>query len=245
MPITGGTYQVPNNFVQQYDLGQKKIRADLVDQNFSDAAEVINQLLDDDKNTVHKSETETITGNKTFSGNTTFSGSTTFTGNMNISAIVPQLTAQLKVEILKSVFPVGALYTTTTNQNPATTFGFGTWSKIEGRMIIGASSGYAVNSTGGEATHKLTVNEMPAHTHTRGTMNITGSFGGGFQMWNASGAFTVKSGNGEDGGGTVSNNGANFDASRNWTGATSSVGGGASHNNMPPYYAAYIWRRTA
>lgn len=34
-----------------------------------------------------------------------------------------------------------------------------------------------------------------------------------------------------------------FDASRNWTGSTSSVGGNASHNNMPPYIALYIWKR--
>lgn len=46
MPWTQGTYAPPNNFVQQYDLGQKKIRADLVDENFNDAAGAINTLND-------------------------------------------------------------------------------------------------------------------------------------------------------------------------------------------------------
>ena len=40
-------------------------------------------------------------------------------------------------------------------------------------------------------------------------------------------------------------NGFQLDAASGWTGETSSIGGGASHNNMPPYLAVYIWQRTA
>ena len=77
MPITSGTYVVPNNFVEQYDLGQKKIRADLVDGNFNDAADVINTLLTDDANSVHLTGAETISGNKTFTGTNAFGENTT------------------------------------------------------------------------------------------------------------------------------------------------------------------------
>ena len=83
MPISQNTYTVPNNFVQQYDLGQKKIRADLVDENFTDAASAINTLLSDDANTVHLTGAETISGAKTFTAAITASGGVTgnITGN--------------------------------------------------------------------------------------------------------------------------------------------------------------------
>lgn len=40
------------------------------------------------------------------------------------------------------------------------------WYKIEGMFLLGQSSTYAVNSTGGEASHTLSSTEMPSHTHT-------------------------------------------------------------------------------
>ena len=45
MPIENNTYTVPINFVDQYDDGQKKICANHVDENFSDAADAINWIL--------------------------------------------------------------------------------------------------------------------------------------------------------------------------------------------------------
>ena len=158
----------------------------------------------------------------------------------------------IRTAILESVFPVGSIYTTTNSTNPATLFGFGTWEQIQGRMILGASSSYAVNSTGGEATHKLTVNETPAHTHSRGTMEINGNFSG-FNFFRTTTSTTTYSGalsahaaaGGQGGGGPVNCwERLTFKGSDGWSGSTSSVGGNAAHNNMPPYYAAYIWRRT-
>ena len=88
MPISQNTYTVPNNFVQQYDLGQKKIRADLVDENFTDAAGAINQLLTDDANTVHLTGAETISGAKIFSGTVTFSGGVSGLDQVPVSTIL-------------------------------------------------------------------------------------------------------------------------------------------------------------
>ena len=48
--------------------------------------------------------------------------------------------------------------------SPALLFG-GTWERIEGRMIIGASDQYPAGSTGGSATHTQTTDEMPVHSH--------------------------------------------------------------------------------
>ena len=63
---------------------------------------------------------------------------------------------------------------------------------------------------------------LPTHTHTRGTMNITGQTDGGYSGWSASGAF-YNTGKTHDnfGGGASGFNIQNFDASRSWTGSTS------------------------
>ena len=167
-------------------------------------------------------------------------------------------------------YPVGAYYISSEPTSPATLFG-GTWVRIENRMILAAGSSYTAGSTGGSATKTLSVANMPTHshscssignhTHTRGTMNITGNFGGTDVQggYYGNGAFAITSrGNYRDAGGEYeSNYGKNmsFDASRNWSGATSSNGNhqhtignngsGTAFNIMPPYIVAYVWRRTA
>ena len=83
---------------------------------------------------------------------------------------------------------------------------------LRGRFVLGAGGSYAAGATGGEASHQLTVSEMPRHSHqyTVSSFKSTGNF-----------PLCVNSPSGE--------NLKTFD--------TASVGGNASHNNMPPYYA--------
>lgn len=92
----------------------------------------------------------------------------------------------------------------------------------------------------GAHTHSASTDSQGAHTHTRGTMNITGEWSTtwnnavrGFHGLTCSGAFyrttdTSKKGRitSEDGSANKSdtNGYPNFDASRNWTGETSSNG---------------------
>ena len=84
--------------------------------------------------------------------------------------IQPNITAAVnaaKINVLQTVFPIGSIYTSyNISTNPGTLLGFGSWSAIQGRMLIGASSAYPATSTGGSATHTLTVSEMPSHSHT-------------------------------------------------------------------------------
>ena len=87
--------------------------------------------------------------------------------------------------------------------------------------------GGTVGSNGAH-THSVSTNSTGAHTHTRGTMNITGTFNGIEKRSEThiyTGAFYDT---GKDGLGTGSNDYDNavngFDASRAWTGATSSAG---------------------
>ena len=171
-------------------------------------------------------------------------------------------------QIFDLIYPVGSYYMSSSATNPGTLFG-GTWEQITDRMIMAAGSTYAAGTTGGSDTHThtteghtLTVAEIPAHTHTRGTMEITGTFQvdpdqGWCRIHNPSGAFTADITNKRTTGGAVGSTDvytrAVFTASRSWAGETSSVGSNASHNhgdtgsssNLPPYIVAYIWRRTA
>ena len=206
-------------------------------------------------------------------------------------------TAWIKREIVDLVYPVGSIYTSVASTNPKVLFG-GTWEAISGRFLLAASSDYTAGSTGGEASHTLTVDESPEHTHTmsitsagthahsattswngdhthtRGTMEITGNFrttdmGGWEGAYGAFNAATapdpVSPGKGYSGSDQV----VDFYASRTWGGNTSvsgghnhtlttassgnhvhtvtaaSAGGGKPHNNMPPYLAVYVWKRTA
>ncbi len=83
---------------------------------------------------------------------------------------------------------------------------------------------------------------MPSHTHTRGSMNITGSFGNlrgdGSGYYNASGAFSTKqttSGTSNNGNNNVTGRQVEFTASNSWTGSTSQPNGlpGVYQNNVP------------
>lgn len=129
---------------------------------------------------------------------------------------------------LLDVYPVGSIYMTMDEKEPAAIFG-GVWEKIERRFLIGASDKngeeYVAGATGGFTDHELTLAQMPPHTH-------------GFKML----AEQVAAGN----------NYARMDSSSTATISSSLVtsAGGIDGETqdfsiMPPYLAVYIWRRTA
>lgn len=60
------------------------------------------------------------------------------------------------------IYPVGSIYMSTNNTNPALLFG-GTWQQLEDRFLLGAGTNYTAGDTGGAASHTLTVNNLPAH----------------------------------------------------------------------------------
>lgn len=120
----------------------------------------------------------------------------------------------------QGAYPVGAIYLSVTDANPASLFG-GTWERIGGRFLLGADSTYAAGSTGGEAAHTLTVDEMPRHNHEIDNLNASG---------NATPYMTVQAQDKKGYGGNVQ---------------TMYAGGGKAHNNMPPYLAVYMWKRVS
>lgn len=127
-----------------------------------------------------------------------------------------------------ALFPVGSYYINETNStNPATLLGFGTWTAVTDKFIVGHGSTYT--STGGSATHNhdLSSNGYALiglnSSSERFSQNVTVS------SYSATYAFS---------GGTAITPSTRTNAS--------ALGGTTdTKNNVPPYQAAYIWRRTA
>ena len=140
--------------------------------------------------------------------------------------------------VLDNVYPIGSIYMNVNSTNPGTLFG-GTWEQIQGKFLLGMSSSYPAGSQGGEASHTLTENELPAHAHN--PANEAGYYG---FITNSKKAFEVGDMGVQSGSGRYyPYSTAAFDISRN--SLTGTTGGGKSHNNMPPYLSIYIWKRTA
>lgn len=185
------------------------------------------------------------------------------------------------------IYPVGSVYISFNSANPATLFG-GTWQRLKDTFLLANGDAYAPNTTGGSATKTITVNNMPAHnhtvnesgshyhdattswagnhSHTRGSMNITGAFSSTDDNYQ-DGAFYYAGIGGNGVGGASPERIVGFDASRAWGGETSwngnhyhtlstswsgnhthttnNTGDGLPLNIMPPYTTVYMWLRTA
>ncbi len=153
-------------------------------------------------------------------GDTTLSGKLQVEGDMTILGAL-HITQDAIRSLALCFMPVGYIYTSRNETDPGVLFG-GTWQRIEDVFLLASGSKYPANSTGGEAEHVLTAEEMPAHKHKY------------------YGAYTN----------LTAGSTAMPEIYRNTKGSTHSLdtgsaGGGAAHNNMPPYLALYMWERTA
>ena len=153
-------------------------------------------------------------------------------------------------ETLKKVYPVGSIYMSTVSTNPATLFGFGTWEAMPaGRVLLaqGKSSWgttYNAGSTGGEATHTLTVGELPSHNHTAST-NTTGNHTHQFQLYYGPGDTHMNFPSDYDTN-YAGNKGTTLSAgNHSHTININNTGSSQPHNNIQPYIAVYMWKRTA
>lgn len=66
-------------------------------------------------------------------------------------------------DLIDLIYPVGSIYMSVNATSPAALFG-GTWEQIQDRFLLAAGSTYDAGSTGGEATHQLSVEELPDRT---------------------------------------------------------------------------------
>lgn len=136
---------------------------------------------------------------------------------------------ELIANLWSTIYPVGSIYMSVIDISPEELFG-GTWERIKDTFLLAAGDTYAGGEVGGEATHTLTEAEMPKHNHA---VRIDGN------------EYYAKSTNSLD---TENGNTRGlYMVGESDSGVLSTVeeGGGDSHNNMPPYLAVYVWKRTA
>lgn len=146
------------------------------------------------------------------------------------------------VNIFDLMYPVGSIYISVNSTNPKTLFG-GTWSRIQDTFLLAAGTVYSAGSTGGEAEHTLTVDEMPSHGHS-GSTNRTGSHYHSFAGRSSNGSYgpSAESFASSDDARTIYTENAGI---HSHTVTIDNTGGDGAHNNMPPYLAVYVWERTS
>lgn len=127
---------------------------------------------------------------------------------------------------IDNFYPIGAIYESTSSDNPSTFMG-GTWERFgNGKVLVGLSENEsefnAVNKSGGAKTHTLSVGELPSHSHGQ---VVTANDGG----------TALRRDYSSDGRGGIYAQGVN----------TESTGSNLPHNNLQPYVTVYRWRRIA
>jgi len=156
--------------------------------------------------------------------------------NIYLTNLITTTVTSATASFINNIYPVNSILFTATNIDPQN-FIVGTfWQQIaQGLFIASVGTSVDKNGTGfnvaestavtnfnvGEYNHLLTVNEMPAHTHS--FQPIEGTTTG------SSGPFS-ESAAGPSGAPLASI-------------TSNSTGGGVSHNNIPPFYGLYVWRR--
>lgn len=147
---------------------------------------------------------------------------------IDITAATPAAVKAAIAEAKLAAWPIGSIYMTVSNTSPESLFG-GTWERISERFLLGASSSYPAGSTGGESAHTLTQSELPNYS-----LSVT----------NGSNVIRSKTGNTADAYVQTQSGGWGIPNWESKTVTVASGGSGEAHNNMPPYLAVYMWKRT-
>ena len=121
-------------------------------------------------------------------------------------------------EIMDAVYPIGSIYISVNGTNPGNLWG-GKWTQLKDRFLLGAGSAYSAGSTGGESAVTLSLSQIPSHYHKGVRRYQPGDYPGSASTGASSGSDDSET-------------------------HTDYAGGGEAHNNMPPYLAVYMWKRT-
>lgn len=138
-------------------------------------------------------------------------------------------------DVVDKIYPIGSIYISAAGTNPKELFGFGEWTQIKDRFLLAAGDTYSAGLIGGEATHTLTVDEMPKHKHSLVGDSHTYLWGDGVGTVNIANAIAQ--------GGATSQNRL-YTMQGEWN-ETDQSGGNQPLDIMPPFLAVHVWQRTA
>lgn len=147
------------------------------------------------------------------------------------------------IDLTSILFPVGSIYMTTDSDFNPNEQWYGTWEKIEGRMIVGANSTYPSESTGGQTNHShkygiafgIYYNEVGWEGSRAGLLN-----------YNADNTYSRVNKNGSAQSTSIGvNNNASSSRKTVTCTHTDTIADSSYSSNLPPYYSAYIWHRIA
>lgn len=136
-------------------------------------------------------------------------------------------------DFINLFYPVGSIYMSVNDIEPSVLFG-GTWEKIKDRFLLASGDTYTTGNTGGEATHTLTVNEMPSHEHPLSSRWGVSNVDVDSYRYQSYKIFI--------------GNQSSYIYSQNEKTPTNPTytyptGDNKAHNNMPPYLVVNIWQR--
>ncbi|MDO4614637.1 MAG: hypothetical protein Q4B15_03315 [Lachnospiraceae bacterium] len=161
----------------------------------------------------------------------------------NLAATINAALAHLQsteISAALSSYPVGSVYISVLATEPSEALGGGTWERLKDMFLLAAGDIYEAGTTGGEATHTLTIDEMPKHYHVSRIRWENRKISAGTAPIAHVGGTPVSAN--DIYGGNMS---VDAPLTTNNSGSIANTGGDAAHNNMPPYIVVYVWRRTA
>ena len=140
-------------------------------------------------------------------------------------------------ELINLIYPVGSIYMSVNAVDPSTLFG-GTWEQIKDVFLLASGDDYSIGATGGEASVTLTAAQsgLPSHNHGPSTADASFLITEGDALTR----HTVASGSG-----AVNMVRSPSAVLRNSNTSSASQNASQSHENMPPYLAVNVWKRTA
>ena len=144
--------------------------------------------------------------------------------------------------IFNRIYPIGSIYISTNDVNPGTLF-TGVWEKIEGKFLLGSSSGYVLGGEGGDVSHSHT---SAAHSHGYGSLYAAAQFAGtnGFYYKTKTGVNFTGNERKKDTGAGVSTSSSRQEGIQVYgsTGSTTPENTGSA-SSMPPYVVVSIYKR--